>query len=136
MGLLDRFLRDTHAMRYKDVLKTNVALRALNDLVTFFDSGDIVRRMIESELHHDRPPLAGVVKDLESLITKQINAALEVGDLAEGPTAMRRNQMIGVIVRLVMESKGWASTGKKGSLAGLSTMFTRGERYAPIKGEK
>ena len=129
MGLLELFHADPHAMRYSDVLHTEAARRALNEIVEFFESPDVVRRMIESELHHDRPALAGVVKDLEALIQKQIAEAMTVGDLGEGPTAMRRNQMIGVIVRIVMKSNGWVPTGKKGSLAGLTRMFNRGERY-------
>jgi hypothetical protein len=48
---------------------------------------------------------------------------------------MRRNQLIGVIVRLTMENAGWKPTGKKGSLAGLSRLFKRAERYAPIVAE-
>lgn len=131
MGLLRRFLGDPQVKRYKDVTHTDAARRAMEDLLAFFDSPEIVRRMIESEKHHDRPPLAGVVKDLETVLLKQIDEALLVGDLAEGPTAMRRNQIIGVIVRIVMETKGWKPNGKRGSLAGLSTMFKRGERYSP-----
>lgn len=131
MGLLEQFHADPHAMRYRDVLHTKAARRALDDLLEFFESPDIVRRMIESERHHDRPALAGVVKELETLLHKQIADALTIGDLHEGPTAMRRNQMIGVIVRIVMKSNGWEPTGSKGSLVGISTMFKRGERYDP-----
>lgn len=133
MSLLEQFHADPHAMRYSDVLHTETARRALNEFVEFFESPDIVRRMVESEVHHDRPALAGVVKELEMLIQKQIAEAIKFGDLAKGPTAMRRNQMIGVIVRVVMKSNGWEPTGKKGSLVGLSDMFKRGERYAKIK---
>src|SRR5690349_7979404 len=129
MSLLEQFHADPHAMRYSDVLHTEAAHRALDDLLKFFESPDIVRRMIESELHHDRPALAGVVKDLEQLLLKQIMDAITFGDLADGPTALRRNQIIGVIVRIVMKSQGWEPTGKKGSLVGVSTMFKRGERY-------
>ena len=133
MGLLEQLHADPHAMRYSDVLHTDAARRSLDDLLDFFESPDIVRRMIESELHHNRPALAGVVKDLETLIQKQIAVAIAAGDLNEGPTAMRRNQMIGVIVRIVMKSNRWEPTGKKGSLAGLSTMFNRGERYSQVE---
>ena len=33
----------------------------------FFNCGDRQRRMEETEIHHDRAPLAGVVRDLEML---------------------------------------------------------------------
>ncbi len=132
MGLLKRFQADPQVRRYTDVLRSEIAQRSVYDIVEFFDSPDTIRRMIESEKHHNRPAIAGVVKDLELLFQKQVSEANQLGESkAEGPSAMRRNQIIGVIVRLVMESKGWKPTGKKGSLAGLSYTFRRGEHYAP-----
>jgi hypothetical protein len=132
MGLLEKFQADPQARRYADVLRSEVVRRAMYEVVEFFDSPNTLRRMIESEQHHDRPAIAGVVKDLDALIVKQIIEAAQHGDL-EGDTltATRRNQVIGVIVRIVMESNGWHPIGKKGSLAGLSDFFKRGERYAP-----
>ena len=75
--------------------------------------------MEESELHHDRPPLAGVVRELESLpaIDKFLATSL--------PSRTKQlRQAIGVTVRMVMERLGWKKTGKKGSL-GVRNALTR-----------
>jgi len=37
-----------------------------DEVLEFFNNEDRQRRMEESEMHHDRPPLAGVVRELES----------------------------------------------------------------------
>ena len=72
--------------------------------------------MEESETHHDRAPMAGVVRELESL--PGINKFL-------GTVQAQRNQClrqaIGVLVRMIMERRGWRKTGKKGSLGVRST---------------
>lgn len=67
--------------------------------------------MEEAEMHHDRAPLAGVVRELESI--PKIARFL-------GRAQIRRNtrfrQAVGVLVRMIMESRGWKKTGRKGSL--------------------
>jgi len=113
----------------------------------FFDDPDRQRRMVESEVHHDRPALAGVIKELEQ--QPDIRDFLEKED---AHTTVRFRQAVGVIVRIVMENQGWRTTGKKGLLAhgwpvtprtttggayrnvggGLSKSFTRTERYEKI----
>ena len=59
-------------------------------------------------------------------------AGIERGEMKGWPSPTRRNQLIGVIIRIVMGAQDWKPTGKKGALVGLSTMFKRGERYAPV----
>ena len=63
MTLAERFVRDRQGRRYADLLTDDrTPLRAA---LTFLDDPDRQRRMEESELHHDRPALAGVVRELE-----------------------------------------------------------------------
>ena len=95
--------------------------------------------MEDSEIHHDRAPLAGVVRELESVpAVRQFLATLHRRRSA------RLRQAIGVVVRMIMERRGWRTTGKKGSLGvrgsrdsrtpyhntgGLALWFLRAERY-------
>jgi type II secretory pathway pseudopilin PulG len=100
--------------------------------------------MEESETHHDRAPLAGVVRELESL--PGINKFLGT---VQAQRNQRLRQAIGVLVRMIMERRGWRKTGKKGSLGvrsagapdtpnhntgGLAFWFLRAERYEPGQG--
>ncbi len=99
--------------------------------------------MEEAETHHDRPALAGVVRELES--QPAIDAFLAT---AQPRYAKRFRQAVGVLVRMVMEARGWRKTGRKGSLGvrtkadpktnsagaahntgGLAFWFLRAERY-------
>lgn len=132
MGLLEKVRNDPQVKRYKKVWESETVARSVKDVGEFFERPDIVRRMIESEKHHDRPALAGIVIDLESLIVEQSMAGIERGEMQGWPSPTRRNQLIGVIIRIVMEAEGWKPTGKKGSLVGISKMFKRSERYAPV----
>ena len=100
--------------------------------------------MEESETHHDRAPMAGVVRELESL--PGINKFLGT---VQAQRNQRLRQAIGVLVRMIMERRGWRKTGKKGSLGvrsaampgtpnhntgGLAFWFLRAERYEPEQG--
>jgi hypothetical protein len=113
-------------------------------VLEFFNDADRQRRMEESELHHDRSALAGVVRELEAQPT--IDGFLS-GVHARRSTRLR--QAIGVLVRMIMESRGWQKTGKKGSLGvratedtqapahntgGLAFWFIRAERYERAEG--
>ncbi len=96
--------------------------------------------MDESEIHHDRSPLAGVVRELEAEPT--INQFLSE---VHANRSKRLRQAIGVVVRIIMERRGWKTTGRKGSLGvraaktgkpsarhntgALAFWFVRGERY-------
>lgn len=138
----DDFLEDAQGRTFADVVKDPE--QPFDRVLEFFDDADRQRRMEESELHHDRSPLAGVVRELES--QPAINQFLAV-------TQTRRNarfrQAIGVLVRMIMERRGWQKTGRKGSLGvratgaartpahntgGLAFWFVRAERYERSEG--
>jgi hypothetical protein len=135
------FLEDRQGRTFVDVL--NDAAQPFDRVLEFFNDKDHQRRMEESEIHHDRPALAGVVRELE---------ALEAVDLFLGQQHPRRTkrlrQVVGVVVRMIMEGRGWRKTGRKGSLGvraaisgrtsrpgsyhntgGLAFWFLRAERY-------
>jgi hypothetical protein len=135
------FLQDRQGRTFADVL--NDAEQPFDVVLDFFNNEDRQRRMQESEIHHDRAPLAGVVRELES--QPQIDEFLS----SKHPRRTKRlRQAIGVVVRIVMEGLGWKKTGKKGSLGvrarvaprtptpgayhntgGLAFWFLRAERY-------
>jgi hypothetical protein len=131
------FLDDRQGKTFADVV--NDPEQPFDAVLEFFDDADRQRRMEESELHHDRPPLAGVIRELES--QEDIDQFL-------ADAKVRRNtrfrQAIGVLVRIIMENRGWQKTGRKGSLGvrasraartpahnkgGLAFWFIRAERY-------
>lgn len=133
----DDFLEDPQGRTFADVV--NDPDRPFDEVLKFFDDEDRQRRMEESELHHERSPMAGVVRELES--QPAINQFLG-GPHARRNTRLR--QAIGVLVRMIMEGRGWRKTGRKGSLGvravgaarapihnsgGLALWFVRAERY-------
>jgi hypothetical protein len=138
----DDFLDDRQGKTFADVV--NDPEQPFDIVLEFFDDADRQRRMEDSELHHDRAPLAGVVRELESQL--DINRFL-------AEVHVRRNtrfrQAIGVLIRIIMERRGWRKTGRKGSLGvrasgaartpahntgGLAFWFIRAERYEPNDG--
>src|SRR3989304_2712678 len=60
----DDFLHDRQGRTFVDVL--NDLEQPFDAVFGFFDDEGRQRRMEESEIHHDRPALAGVVRELES----------------------------------------------------------------------
>jgi hypothetical protein len=134
---LQKFLDDAQGKRFADVPRE--AKEAFDAVLKFFSNEDRQRRMEESELHHDRAPLAGVVRELESLpVVHRFLSSFHPR------RSHRLRQAIGVVVRMIMEGRGWEKTGKKGSLGirrdaelktprhnsgGLSLWFIRAERY-------
>lgn len=113
-------------------------------MLDFFNDADRQRRMEEAELHHDRAPLAGVVRELESHPTIDRYLA---GVHSRRTTRFR--QAVGLLVRMIMERRGWRKAGRKGSLGvraaaasrtpahntgGLAFWFLRAERYELIEG--
>lgn len=136
-----QFLEDRQGRTFADVL--NDPEQPFDQALAFFNQVDCQRRMEESEVHHNRPPLAGVVRELESV--PQIDRFLAT----KHPRRTKRlRQAVGVIVRIIMERRGWKKTGKKGSLGvraarqgpsakpgsyhntgGLAFWFLRAERY-------
>ena len=142
----DDFLQDRQGRTFADVL--NDPEQPFADALDFFNDEARQRRMEESELHHDRPPLAGVVRELEA--QPSIDSFLS----SQHPHRTKRlRQAVGVVVRMIMERLGWKKTGKKGSLGvrakvaprtaapgayhntgGLAFWFLRAERYERLDG--
>ena len=133
----DDFLADRQGRTFADVASGSE--RPFTAALEFFNDADRQRRMEESEIHHDRAPLAGVVRELESVPT--INRFL---GRIHPRRSQRFRQAIGVLIRIIMERRGWKKTGKKGSLGvrntvaagrprhntgGLAFWFIRAERY-------
>lgn len=131
------FLDDRQGRTFSDVV--NDPHSPFADLVTFFNDPGRQRRMEESELHHDRAPLAGVVRELEAY-----PAFHEFLSGIHAQRTTRFRQAVGVLVRIIMQRRGWRKTGRKGSLGvraaseaqrpdhntgGLSFWFIRAERY-------
>ena len=58
------FLNDSQGRTFADVV--NDPEQPFDSALEFFSDADRQRRMEESELHHERSPLAGVVRELES----------------------------------------------------------------------
>jgi len=138
----DEFLGNPLGRTFADVV--NDKEQTFDTVLDFFSDEKRQRRMEESELHHDRSPLAGVVRELESLpAIDQFLSAVHV------QRSTRLRQAIGVMVRMIMERRGWQKTGKKGSLGvraaragempahnngGLAFWFVRTERYVRSEG--
>jgi hypothetical protein len=136
------FLSDRQGKTFADVV--NDAAIPFAEVLRFLNDPDRQRRMEDSELHHDRAPLAGVVRELESL--PAVHATFTSSDPGR---SKRLRQAIGVAVRMLMERRGWKRTGKKGSLGvraektsqtpfhntgGLAFWFVRAERYQRSEG--
>lgn len=141
LSLMQEFSRDRQGRRYTDVVSdTRLSFPAV---LGWLEEPERLRRMIESELHHDRPALAGVVRELEA--RKDVD---EFFRTHAGPATTRFRQAVGVAVRILMQSQGWEKTGRKGSLGartksspevtragtrhntgGLALWFLRAERY-------
>lgn len=131
------FLADRQGRRFGDVLLQDRS--PFSAVLVLLNSPHSQRRMMEAELHHDRAPLAGVVRELEAL------PEVEQFFLKTPSRASSRfRQAVGVAVRIIMERQGWKKTGKKGSLGvrrregrvrlshntgGLAFWFLRAERY-------
>jgi hypothetical protein len=138
----EMFLESSQGRTFADVV--NDPEQPFDTVLEFFHADDRQRRMEDSEIHHDRPPLAGVVRELEA------HPAID-RLLAEIHTqrSKRLRQAIGVLVRMIMEARGWRKTGRKGSLGvrvsgnssepkhntgGLAFWFIRAERYERAEG--
>lgn len=132
------FLDDRQGRTFADVV--NDPQQPFDHVLEFFNDEGRQRRMEEAEIHHDRSPLAGVVRELES-----IPAIDQFLSKIHTRRSTRLRQAVGVLARMIMERRGWRKTGKKGSLGvraaksdtagahhnsgGLAFWFIRGERY-------
>lgn len=133
----DGFLGDRQGRTFADV--ANDADYPFGDVLAFFSDESRQRRMEDAEIHHDRAPLAGVVRELEAQppIRRFLSSV-------HTHSTRRFRQAIGVLVRMIMERRGWRKTGRKGSLGvraaaapqtpdhntgGLAFWFIRAERY-------
>ena len=138
----EQFLRHSLGRTFADVVTASPEL--FDEVLSFFGDFERQQRMEDAEIHHDRPPLAGVVRELESL--PSVDQFLSV---VHPSRSKRLRQAIGVIVRIIMELRGWRTTGKKGSLGvrapasprqpghnigGLAFWFIRAERYELLAG--
>jgi len=141
-------LQDRQGRTFADVL--NDPEQPFDAVLEFFNDENRQRRMEESEIHHDRPPLAGVVRELES------QPSIDEFFSSKHPRRTKRlRQAVGVVVRMIMERRGWSKTGKKGSLGvrasvprhtatpgayhntgGLAFWFLRAERYEQKGGRR
>ena len=140
------FLGDRQGRTFADVLDDPE--QPFDEVLDFFNDAERQRRMEEAEIHHDRPALAGVVRELE------MQPAVDDFLASKDPRRTKRlRQAVGVVVRIIMEQRGWKKTGKKGSLGvranvakgtrtpgayhntgGLAFWFLRAERYELVDG--
>ena len=115
---VETFLADPHATKYRDVVERDS--EALDRVLAILNDQQVVHDMT-SATRLDLPALQGAVVPIED-----DPAIVEVLDGLHG---QRFRQAVGVAVRLKMESLGFATTGRKGSVR--SERFSRAERYQP-----
>jgi hypothetical protein len=140
------FMKDRQGRTFSDVLEDKE--QPIDEVLAFFDDAQRQRRMEEAEIHHDRAALSGVVRELESL------PAVDQFLASKDPRRTKRlRQAVGVVVRMIMEQRGWKKTGRKGSMGvraavakgtrtpgayhntgGLAFWFLRAERYELVEG--
>lgn len=140
------FTEDRQGRTFADVLDDPE--QPFDDVLAFFDDAERQRRMEDAETHHDRAALSGVVRELEA------HPAIDQFLGSKDPRRTKRlRQAVGVVVRIIMEQRGWKKTGRKGSLGvranvvrgektpgayhntgGLAFWFLRAERYERIDG--
>ena len=144
--LRKEFTEDRQGRTFADVLDDPE--QPFDDVLAFFDDGERQRRMEDAEIHHDRAALSGVIRELEAQPT--FDQFLASKDTRR---TKRLRQAVGVVVRIIMEQRGWKKTGRKGSLGvcaavvrdtkrtgayhntgGLAFWFLRAERYERIDG--
>ena len=136
------FLNDHLGKAFSDVV--NNPEYPFDEVIEFFNDEGRQRRMEDAAIHHDRAPLAGVVREFEAQpVVDQFFRDIH-------PRQSKRfRQAVGALVRMIMEGRGWQKTGRKGSLGvratkdsqvpshntgGLALWFLRAERYEPITG--
>jgi hypothetical protein len=91
----EKFLEDNQGRTYLDVV--NDPAQPFDTTLDFFNDENKQRRMEESEIHHDRPPLAGIVRELESIPILERALAEPLNK-----NSLRFRQSIGVLIRMIM----------------------------------
>lgn len=119
---VERFLADTHGAKYRDVVDRDAV--AFDRVFEILNEQHVVHDMT-SATRLDLPALQGAVEPIE--------ADASIAEVLAGPQGQRFRQAVGVAVRLKMESLGFATTGRKGSVR--SHWFSRAERYQPQTAE-
>jgi hypothetical protein len=146
MSLVSQFRQDRQGKRFTDVLDKEPRID-FEDILGFLDDPQRQQRMLDSEVHHDRAPLAALVRELEARPDVH-----EFFSKHDAHTTTRFRAAIGVAIRIIMENRhSWETTGRKGSLGtrvkvksgtttpgayhnsdtSLSRWFVRSERYEP-----
>lgn len=135
---LDMRLRHIHNWRHNETQLRRLLFRgsgkdfygrdgpcreAFTDILRELSREDVQQRLMDSEIHHRRPALAGAIVAIEEL--RSVRAVLESGDTNFGK---RFRQAVGVAVRIVMEGRGWLKTGQKWSV-GVGEFFSKAEHY-------
>jgi hypothetical protein len=102
------FLQDRQGRTFADVLIDPE--QPFDAVLEFFNDEDRQHRMGESEIHHERARLVGVVRELEA------QPLIDNFLCSKHPCRTRRlRQAVGVVVRMVVERLGWKKTGKQTS---------------------
>ena len=138
----EAFKGDPRGRTFNDISENEEV--PFKEAIVFFQDSSRIRRMMEAELHHSRPALAGVIVEFEEI--PEIRAYFESHEPRE---TIRFRQAVGILTRMVMTNNKWEKTGIKGSLGtrsaalsdaqgtnsgGLSRWFSRTERYRPSEG--
>jgi hypothetical protein len=103
------FLQNRQGSTFADVLTDRE--QPFDVVIDFSICEGRQRRMQESEIHHDRAPLAEVVREPES--QTPIN---DFFSSSHPQSTKRLRQALGVVARMSMEHHGWKETGKRSSL--------------------
>jgi hypothetical protein len=102
-------LQDRQSSAFADVL--NDSGRPSDAVIDLSICEGRQRRVQESEIYHDRTPLAEVVQEPES--RSPVDDSLS----SYHPQSTKRlRQALGVVARMSMEHHGWKETGKGSSL--------------------
>lgn len=117
---LQVFEADDHGGTFGDILRE--ARNELSAGLKVMNGAEAQRRMEYSELDHERPAIAGLIKELERVdLIRQC--------LAHRDTRADRLKMaLGTAARIVMQGRGWRKTGRK-TAVGVGEFFSKAERY-------
>lgn len=123
---VQEFEQDEQGRRYQDVLSRPINRAALEAALGIMSRPNALRRMQEAETIHDRPALAGVVRDIEA--DPDFDKAFHAGRINE---TNRLKMAVGVGAKIIMERAHWRKTGRKGFLRAIANRFVSAERYVP-----